>query len=90
MRYFNSKDESKKKNLLILPPIFYEENESFYRRIRTVGTSPTFCLYGPRRKGAQQEEDCNMRNARRSTSFKYTTWIPAMQCNVVGKKEWNS
>jgi hypothetical protein len=25
-----------------------------------------------------------MRNARRSTSFKYTTWNPAMQCNVVG------
>nr|YP_010694069.1 Ycf2 [Impatiens conchibracteata]YP_010694089.1 Ycf2 [Impatiens conchibracteata]WCD66762.1 Ycf2 [Impatiens conchibracteata]WCD66782.1 Ycf2 [Impatiens conchibracteata] len=27
-------DESKKKSLLALPPIFYEENESFYRRIR--------------------------------------------------------
>ncbi|KAF5726017.1 putative RF2 protein (chloroplast) [Tripterygium wilfordii] len=27
-------DESKKKSLLVLPPIFYEENESFYRRIR--------------------------------------------------------
>ena len=24
----------KKKSLLVLPPIFYEENESFYRRIR--------------------------------------------------------
>ncbi|KAM1112731.1 hypothetical protein ACFX13_046405 [Malus domestica] len=32
---FNSRDESKKKSLLVLPPIFYEENESFYRRIRT-------------------------------------------------------
>jgi hypothetical protein len=31
---FNSRDESKKKDLLVLPPIFYEENESFYRRIR--------------------------------------------------------
>nr|YP_009407300.1 putative ATPase linked to protein import [Drosera regia]YP_009407308.1 putative ATPase linked to protein import [Drosera regia]ASA46220.1 putative ATPase linked to protein import [Drosera regia]ASA46250.1 putative ATPase linked to protein import [Drosera regia] len=30
----NSRDESKKKHLLVLPPIFYEENESFYRRIR--------------------------------------------------------
>nr|YP_009571813.1 hypothetical protein RF2 [Rivina humilis]YP_009571830.1 hypothetical protein RF2 [Rivina humilis]QBC69764.1 hypothetical protein RF2 [Rivina humilis]QBC69765.1 hypothetical protein RF2 [Rivina humilis] len=26
---FNSRDESKKKSLLVLPPIFYEENESF-------------------------------------------------------------
>nr|YP_010275770.1 Ycf2 [Horsfieldia amygdalina]YP_010275787.1 Ycf2 [Horsfieldia amygdalina]QEU52831.1 Ycf2 [Horsfieldia amygdalina]QEU52891.1 Ycf2 [Horsfieldia amygdalina]UJX85891.1 Ycf2 [Horsfieldia amygdalina]UJX85892.1 Ycf2 [Horsfieldia amygdalina]UJX86472.1 Ycf2 [Horsfieldia amygdalina] len=31
---FNSRDESKKKSLLVLPPIFYEGNESFYRRIR--------------------------------------------------------
>nr|YP_009114912.1 hypothetical chloroplast RF21 [Thalictrum coreanum]YP_009114928.1 hypothetical chloroplast RF21 [Thalictrum coreanum]AIX03560.1 hypothetical chloroplast RF21 [Thalictrum coreanum]AIX03576.1 hypothetical chloroplast RF21 [Thalictrum coreanum] len=31
---FNSRDESKKKSLFVLPPIFYEENESFYRRIR--------------------------------------------------------
>ena len=31
---FNSRDESKKKSLLVLLPIFYEENESFYRRIR--------------------------------------------------------
>nr|YP_009434821.1 hypothetical chloroplast RF2 [Lobelia galpinii]YP_009434844.1 hypothetical chloroplast RF2 [Lobelia galpinii]ATG24727.1 hypothetical chloroplast RF2 [Lobelia galpinii]ATG24752.1 hypothetical chloroplast RF2 [Lobelia galpinii] len=31
---FNSRDEWKKKSLLVLPPIFYEENESFYRRIR--------------------------------------------------------
>ncbi|CAI0433472.1 unnamed protein product [Linum tenue] len=31
---FNSRDESKKKSLWVLPPIFYEENESFYRRIR--------------------------------------------------------
>ncbi|CAH8254572.1 unnamed protein product [Arabidopsis lyrata] len=31
---FNFRDESKKKSLLVLPPIFYEENESFYRRIR--------------------------------------------------------
>nr|UCS08845.1 hypothetical chloroplast RF21 [Peltoboykinia tellimoides]UCS08862.1 hypothetical chloroplast RF21 [Peltoboykinia tellimoides] len=30
---FNSRDELKKKSLLVLPPIFYEENESFYRRI---------------------------------------------------------
>nr|YP_010489747.1 hypothetical protein RF2 [Koenigia cyanandra]YP_010489765.1 hypothetical protein RF2 [Koenigia cyanandra]UWM11303.1 hypothetical protein RF2 [Koenigia cyanandra]UWM11321.1 hypothetical protein RF2 [Koenigia cyanandra]UWM11388.1 hypothetical protein RF2 [Koenigia cyanandra]UWM11406.1 hypothetical protein RF2 [Koenigia cyanandra] len=31
---FNSRDESKKKSLLVLPPIFDEENESFDRRIR--------------------------------------------------------
>ncbi|KAM0941011.1 Protein Ycf2 [Dioscorea sansibarensis] len=31
---FNSRDESKKKSLLVLSPLFYEENESFYRRIR--------------------------------------------------------
>nr|YP_009164544.1 hypothetical chloroplast RF21 [Sedum oryzifolium]YP_009164561.1 hypothetical chloroplast RF21 [Sedum oryzifolium]AJD00193.1 hypothetical chloroplast RF21 [Sedum oryzifolium]AJD00210.1 hypothetical chloroplast RF21 [Sedum oryzifolium] len=29
-----ARDESKKKSLLVLPPIFYEENESFYRRVR--------------------------------------------------------
>nr|YP_009895533.1 Ycf2 [Diptychocarpus strictus]YP_009895552.1 Ycf2 [Diptychocarpus strictus]QKK41993.1 Ycf2 [Diptychocarpus strictus]QKK42012.1 Ycf2 [Diptychocarpus strictus] len=33
----NSRDESKKKSFLVLPPIFYEENESFYRRIGTNG-----------------------------------------------------
>nr|AEX93966.1 hypothetical chloroplast RF21 [Haworthia cymbiformis] len=31
---FHSRDESKKKSLLVLPPLFYEENESFYRRIK--------------------------------------------------------
>nr|YP_009437061.1 hypothetical chloroplast RF2 [Grammatotheca bergiana]YP_009437084.1 hypothetical chloroplast RF2 [Grammatotheca bergiana]ATG27436.1 hypothetical chloroplast RF2 [Grammatotheca bergiana]ATG27461.1 hypothetical chloroplast RF2 [Grammatotheca bergiana] len=31
---FNSRDEWKNQSLLVLPPIFYEENESFYRRIR--------------------------------------------------------
>nr|YP_009776271.1 Ycf2 [Rubia cordifolia]YP_009776288.1 Ycf2 [Rubia cordifolia]QJA26672.1 Ycf2 [Rubia cordifolia]QJA26689.1 Ycf2 [Rubia cordifolia] len=30
----NSRDESKKKSLLVLPPIFYEEDKSFSRRIR--------------------------------------------------------
>nr|UEN67517.1 hypothetical protein RF2 [Sophora wilsonii]UEN67536.1 hypothetical protein RF2 [Sophora wilsonii] len=30
---FNSRDESKNKSLLVLPPLCYEENESFYRRI---------------------------------------------------------
>nr|QIQ22789.1 Ycf2 [Cistanche deserticola]QIQ22802.1 Ycf2 [Cistanche deserticola] len=29
-----ARDKSKKKSLLVLPPIFYEENESFSRRIR--------------------------------------------------------
>ena len=29
----NSRDESKKHSLLVLPPLFYEQNESFYRRI---------------------------------------------------------
>jgi hypothetical protein len=33
---FNSKDELKKKYLLVLPLIFYVENESFYRRIVSV------------------------------------------------------
>ena len=32
-------------------------------------------------RGAQQEEDCTMREARRSTCFKYTTCILAMQCS---------
>nr|YP_009926718.1 hypothetical protein RF2 [Lophopyxis maingayi]QNK05010.1 hypothetical protein RF2 [Lophopyxis maingayi] len=31
---FNSRDESKTKSLLVLPPIFYEENKPFYRKIR--------------------------------------------------------
>ena len=31
---FNSRDESNKKSLSVLPPSIYEENESFYRRIR--------------------------------------------------------
>nr|YP_009769219.1 hypothetical chloroplast RF21 [Clitoria ternatea]YP_009769236.1 hypothetical chloroplast RF21 [Clitoria ternatea]QIS99920.1 hypothetical chloroplast RF21 [Clitoria ternatea]QIS99937.1 hypothetical chloroplast RF21 [Clitoria ternatea] len=30
---FNFRDESKNQSLLVLPPLFYEENESFYRRI---------------------------------------------------------
>nr|AGW04483.1 hypothetical chloroplast protein [Astephanus triflorus] len=34
---FNSRDESKKKSLLVLLPIFYEENASFSRRIRKKG-----------------------------------------------------
>lgn len=47
-----------------------------------VSTGPTFCLCGPRRKGVPWEEDCTMRKARRLTSsFKYTTWILAMQCS---------
>ncbi|KAJ6948699.1 hypothetical protein NC651_002882 [Populus alba x Populus x berolinensis] len=29
----NSRVESKKKSLFVLPPIFYEKNESFYRSI---------------------------------------------------------
>ena len=49
---FNSRDESKKKYLLVLPPIFYEENESFYRRIRKkwVRTSPGNDLEDPKPK----------------------------------------
>nr|YP_009435089.1 hypothetical chloroplast RF2 [Lobelia laxa]YP_009435114.1 hypothetical chloroplast RF2 [Lobelia laxa]ATG25090.1 hypothetical chloroplast RF2 [Lobelia laxa]ATG25117.1 hypothetical chloroplast RF2 [Lobelia laxa] len=39
---FNSRDEWKKKSFLVLPPIFYEENESFYRRIRKKGV-PISC-----------------------------------------------
>ncbi|XVE75272.1 hypothetical protein DITRI_Ditri12bG0081900 [Diplodiscus trichospermus] len=34
---FNSMDESKKKSLSVLPPIFYEENESFYQKIKKKG-----------------------------------------------------
>nr|YP_009269933.1 hypothetical chloroplast RF21 [Neottia acuminata]ANT72840.1 hypothetical chloroplast RF21 [Neottia acuminata] len=30
---FNSRDESKKKSFFVLPPLFYEENESFSRKI---------------------------------------------------------
>ena len=33
-KVFNSRDESNKKSLSVLPPSFYEENESFYRRIK--------------------------------------------------------
>ncbi|KAF4396486.1 hypothetical protein F8388_005756 [Cannabis sativa] len=40
---FNSRDESKKKYLLVLPPIFYEENESSYRRIRKKKWVQTSC-----------------------------------------------
>lgn len=29
---FNSRSELKKKSLLVLPPIFHEENKSFYRK----------------------------------------------------------
>ncbi|VVA41107.1 PREDICTED: Ycf2 [Prunus dulcis] len=42
---FNSRDESKKKSLLVLPPIFYEENESFYRRIRKKWVSPVGMIW---------------------------------------------
>ena len=41
---FNSRDESKKKSLLVLPPLFYEENESFYRRIRKKSVRIYCCL----------------------------------------------
>lgn len=37
--------------------------------------------FGPRRRGARREEEYTMREARRSASFKYTTWILAMQCS---------
>nr|YP_009462572.1 hypothetical chloroplast RF21 [Boehmeria spicata]YP_009462588.1 hypothetical chloroplast RF21 [Boehmeria spicata]AUV64858.1 hypothetical chloroplast RF21 [Boehmeria spicata]AUV64859.1 hypothetical chloroplast RF21 [Boehmeria spicata] len=49
---FNSRDESKNKSLLVLPPIFYEENESFYRRIRKkwVRTSCGNDLEDPKQK----------------------------------------
>ena len=42
-------------------------------------------------RGAQREEDCTMREARRSTCFKYTNGF--WQCNVVGpscRSEWIS
>nr|YP_010632156.1 hypothetical protein Ycf2 [Monocostus uniflorus]YP_010632174.1 hypothetical protein Ycf2 [Monocostus uniflorus]WBP62198.1 hypothetical protein Ycf2 [Monocostus uniflorus]WBP62216.1 hypothetical protein Ycf2 [Monocostus uniflorus] len=51
---FNSRDESKKKSLLVLPPLFYEENESFYRRIRKKSVR-IYCgndLEDPKRKTA--------------------------------------
>nr|WCF63871.1 Ycf2 [Paris delavayi]WCF63888.1 Ycf2 [Paris delavayi]WCF65679.1 Ycf2 [Paris delavayi]WCF65696.1 Ycf2 [Paris delavayi]WCF66023.1 Ycf2 [Paris delavayi] len=53
-KVFKSRDESKKKSLLILPPLFYEENESFYRRIRKKSVR-TYCgndLEDPKRKTA--------------------------------------
>nr|YP_010850254.1 hypothetical chloroplast RF2 [Lobelia zeylanica]YP_010850278.1 hypothetical chloroplast RF2 [Lobelia zeylanica]WGH11666.1 hypothetical chloroplast RF2 [Lobelia zeylanica]WGH11667.1 hypothetical chloroplast RF2 [Lobelia zeylanica] len=34
---FNSRDEWKNKYLLVLPPIFYEENQSFYLRMGKIG-----------------------------------------------------
>jgi len=50
---FNSRDESKKKSLLVLPPIFYKENESFYRMIRNkwVRISYGNDLEDPKQKG---------------------------------------
>ncbi|CAN1781410.1 Protein Ycf2 [Linum perenne] len=39
---FNSRDESKKKFLLVLPPLFHEENESFYGRIQKNGSRQSF------------------------------------------------
>nr|ANO45209.1 hypothetical chloroplast protein RF21 [Drymophila moorei] len=53
-KVFNPRDESKKKSLLILPPLFYEENESFYRRIRKESVR-IYCgngLEDPKRKTA--------------------------------------
>ena len=50
---------------------------SFFRDELSAPVLHFFC--GPRRKGAQQEEDCTMREAQRSTLFKYGTWILAMQ-----------
>nr|YP_010729113.1 Ycf2 protein [Trimezia steyermarkii]YP_010729131.1 Ycf2 protein [Trimezia steyermarkii]WEA82092.1 Ycf2 protein [Trimezia steyermarkii]WEA82110.1 Ycf2 protein [Trimezia steyermarkii] len=49
---FNSRDESKKKSLLVLPPLFYEENESFYRRIRKKSVRCGNDLEDPKRKTA--------------------------------------
>ena len=38
LKFLNKvRDESKKIYLLVLPPIFYEENESFSQRIRENG-----------------------------------------------------
>nr|YP_009747743.1 Ycf2 protein [Lecanorchis japonica]YP_009747747.1 Ycf2 protein [Lecanorchis japonica]QII89423.1 Ycf2 protein [Lecanorchis japonica]QII89427.1 Ycf2 protein [Lecanorchis japonica] len=49
---FNSRDESKNKSLSVLPPLFYEENESFSRRIRKKSVR-TYCRMGdPKRKTA--------------------------------------
>nr|AEX93965.1 hypothetical chloroplast RF21 [Asphodeline damascena] len=50
----HSRDESKKKSLLVLPPLFYEENESFYRRIKKK-SARIYCgndLEDPKRKTA--------------------------------------
>jgi hypothetical protein len=50
---FNSRDELKKKSLLVLPPIFYKENESFYRMIRNkwIRISCGNDLEDPKQKG---------------------------------------
>ncbi|KAB1207990.1 Protein Ycf2 [Morella rubra] len=37
---FNSRDESKKKYLLVLPPIFYEENDPFIEGSEKNGSGP--------------------------------------------------
>nr|QJQ75526.1 hypothetical chloroplast RF21 [Glycyrrhiza asymmetrica] len=49
---FNSRDESKNQSLLVLPPLFYEENESFFRRIikKSVRTSCGNDLEDPKPK----------------------------------------
>nr|YP_009864791.1 Ycf2 [Uvularia grandiflora]YP_009864808.1 Ycf2 [Uvularia grandiflora]QKE32786.1 Ycf2 [Uvularia grandiflora]QKE32803.1 Ycf2 [Uvularia grandiflora] len=53
-KVFNPRDESKKNFFWILPPLFYEENESFYRRIRKESVR-IYCgndLEDPKRKTA--------------------------------------
>nr|YP_009493628.1 hypothetical protein RF2 [Eucommia ulmoides]YP_009493650.1 hypothetical protein RF2 [Eucommia ulmoides]AWN56550.1 hypothetical protein RF2 [Eucommia ulmoides]AWN56572.1 hypothetical protein RF2 [Eucommia ulmoides]AZT79313.1 hypothetical protein RF2 [Eucommia ulmoides]AZT79335.1 hypothetical protein RF2 [Eucommia ulmoides] len=47
---FNSRDESKNQSLLVLPPIFSEENESFYRRKNWVRISCGNDLEDPKPK----------------------------------------
>nr|YP_010464908.1 hypothetical protein RF2 [Amaranthus blitoides]YP_010464926.1 hypothetical protein RF2 [Amaranthus blitoides]UUL95305.1 hypothetical protein RF2 [Amaranthus blitoides]UUL95306.1 hypothetical protein RF2 [Amaranthus blitoides] len=62
---FNSRDESKKKSLLVLSPIFYEESESFYRRIRKNGFRISCGNYLEDRK--QKNDTLNHRTIRKYT-----------------------
>jgi hypothetical protein len=67
---------------IIYISVFYSISDpglvSPFFRDELLATVPHF---GPRRRGARREEEYTMREARRSASFKYTTWILAMQCS---------
>nr|QJQ78861.1 Ycf2 [Glycyrrhiza triphylla] len=71
---FNSRDESKNKSLLVLPPLFYEENDSFYRRIikKWVRTSCRNDLEDPKPK--LMETVNQYRLSRNQIQIQYSTY----------------